>query len=256
MRALWLAAGTAPPLILLGVYDWARFGDPLETGRGLQSGFGYGVFTSPWPGLAGLTVSFGKGLLWYCPLALAALVCAARVPRRDRAPALIAVAAVVFRVLFIACRSDWSAGFCLGPRYLLLALPFALVPALLWARAHAAALIATRARRLAVAAVAIAAITQQLFFASGEIFAFEHRMKLRAMMEARAGGHPDLYFDWSLSPLRSLLGESSGPFVYRWLTAHTWCNALLLALLVDTLVVLALRALWRVPDGSVSSRSG
>jgi hypothetical protein len=254
IRAAWFIAGAALPLALLGVYNCARFGDPLETGRNLQTGFGYGTLMLGWKGLVGLTVSWGKGLVWYCPLAVLALLATGAALRAHPVLAATSLAAFAGRLLFIATRSDWHAGFCLGPRYLLLGLPFVLVLPLLAARGHTHELFAHARRRAAVLAFASIAILPQLYFVSGEVFQYLHA---RMQLLHRMGSKHDLYFDFELSPLSGLLDETSGPYLFRFLTGNTLVNWALLSAAVIGIVVYVGRHML-VPDRGpeVSSNPG
>jgi hypothetical protein len=232
VRGLAFLAGAGLPLALLATYNFYRFGNPFETGRGLQEGFDYGIFAAPWEGLFGLTLSFGKGLLWYCPLAVASLI-AGRWSYRDY-PRLvvIAVGAVVFRFLFMACRSDWHGGFCLGPRQLLLALPFAMLPGLLAGRAHMERLLVTAKRRVVAVGIVIALLAQQLYFSCGEVFQFYHLAKRQFARQLLLGEPSTFYFSWNTAPLGSILTLTRGPFLLRWLDVDPYWGWAMLTLVV------------------------
>ncbi len=225
----WWSTALVPPFVMtlaslplvlwMGQQNYAHFGDPFETGRGVMPRFWVRDFVAPWEGLYGQTISPGKGLLWIAPLACFSVAFA--LYHRRHLP-WIAKALLVYlgcRVLFLAGRDDWHAGFCLGPRYMMMALPdFLLVGALAW-KTWTSARRPTRATAGWIAALTTAAIglaiVQQLYFASGEIFLFTHRMRNLAAAEHRAGLEADIYFDWKYTPIRGLLDWTSGPWLYR-----------------------------------------
>ena len=131
-------------LAVIGWYNWLRFGSPWTTGYLPQE-----RFATPFcQGFYGLTLSPGKGLLWYNPLLWAALIAWPAFFRRHRAEALLVGALVLSNVAFYAPWYLWWAGHSWGPRFLVTILPFAalpLAPALEAAgrrRALAAALVA------------------------------------------------------------------------------------------------------------------
>ena len=134
-RATSVAAfclGLALPLSALGWYNLQRFGSVLETGRfadpDLAARYGYGHFVWPFMNLYRLLLSSAKGLVLFCPAAVAGLFFWHRFAGRSGRIALVVLLAVAFRLVFIACRSDWHGGFSPGPRYLLMAVPFLLIP--------------------------------------------------------------------------------------------------------------------------------
>jgi hypothetical protein len=67
-------------------------------------------------------------------------------------------------------------------------------------------------------------------------------MRARGQALARAGGHPQLYSDWALSPLHGLLADTRGPVAYRWLPWSTTTSWLLMTALVGVLAVVSTRA--------------
>src|SRR5262249_43129358 len=66
--AKWRAplGGGAAGLLIYLVYNWSRFGNPLDFGQ--RGDFALNVVFSA---MAGLLISPGSGLLWYCPVAIA-----------------------------------------------------------------------------------------------------------------------------------------------------------------------------------------
>jgi hypothetical protein len=125
-RRSWIGAlliGTVMALALAWSH-FARFGDPLETGRyGL-----YSHFVVPAEGLLALVVSPGRSFLLYSPPVVLALWGWRRWARAAPAAAWFALALVITRWVFVAARSDWWGGWALGPRFLVPAIPFAVAP--------------------------------------------------------------------------------------------------------------------------------
>jgi hypothetical protein len=103
--------------------NWARFGDPLETGY--SDAVGSGTFFSypPLWGLLGVTIAPGKGLLWHAPLLLVAAFGLRRLAR-DPVLATLVVGAVVAVFLPPIHTQTFHGAWTYGPRYVLPALPF------------------------------------------------------------------------------------------------------------------------------------
>ncbi len=206
-EAIWSLVGITLALVPLGWLQWERFGEILETGRRLGSmearQFGYGEFILPERGLVGLVIGAGKGLFNYAPACLLALFFWQPIHRARPQLAKVLLAGVSFRILFLAARSDWHGGFCLGPRYLLLLLPAVLVAFAFWYRER-------RPRYLAVVLLLSLLVLQQAFFANVEIFSMYHAVVDRA---DRAGldlfAADALYLDWSYTPF--IAGWDFGP---------------------------------------------
>lgn len=206
----WWLGGLALVLALLGAYNAARFGSPLETGRGVDPRaadlFRYGTFTGPWPGLYGLLLGSAKGLFIWCPAVIAGLAGWRRLHDRQPALSLALASALVFRLLFLACRSDWHGGYAAGPRYLVTAIPFLLLPVGLLADGLVA-----RGRRRLLAGLGIfsaACAVLTLYVALGDVFRHFQSMMLRFGADVFLDDR--LYLDWSLCPLG---------YLYRWPTA-------------------------------------
>jgi len=141
-------------LVVIGWYNWLRFGNPWTTGYLPQERFATPIFQ----GFYGLTLSPGKGLLWYNPIFWAALIAWPAFFRRHRAEALLVGAVVVSNVAFYAPWYLWWAGHSWGPRFLVTILPFAALPL-------APALEAARKRRavaIALGALALLSVSVQI----------------------------------------------------------------------------------------------
>lgn len=130
-RAVWPLAGLALALAGHAAYNAARFGNPLESGYGVQAGLS--AYSTPLGvGLYGLLISSGKGVLWFAPAlwfvpwGLAAMrrsrAHGAGVPARREAAArvglgILAVWAVA--LLVFGQFEHWAGDGSFGPRYLI-----------------------------------------------------------------------------------------------------------------------------------------
>lgn len=115
----------------LGAYDVARFGNPLETGYGLDHD-AYALrdmhpvrsLATFVQGLYGLLISPGKGLIAYAPLTLLAPLGALALWRHRRAVvALLGALALIVLVVHANILIRWLGGWSWGPRFLMPALP-------------------------------------------------------------------------------------------------------------------------------------
>jgi hypothetical protein len=212
--ATFFAAGLVAIGIVLAYYNYARFGNILETGRSVgDDGVWtnkYAHFVAPWQGLGGLLFSRGKSIFLFCPAVILGIVGWKRFHTRWRLLSWTIAAAALSRLVFVACRSDWHGGFSLGPRYLVMLVPFLLLPATVWVE-H---LLESRKRLIkgALAGLGLVCVWQQLYFCLGEVFTYLHAFKL---------GNPRLRIDdaffveWRTSPLHGLLGGRRGPFLMQ-----------------------------------------
>ncbi len=119
LLAVAVVAGATGALML---FNWARFGDPLETGYGIiYAHMREPIFTLDGYGehLAALLVSPYRGLLVYSPVVVAAVAGAAAA--RPGAPRLLAIgglAVLAVALLFFSAFRFWSGGHSWGPRFL------------------------------------------------------------------------------------------------------------------------------------------
>jgi hypothetical protein len=128
-RLLCWGFGVAGGIGLAALYNVVRFGQLTDSGYRAEDLPFHAPFLT---GLSGLLVSPGKGLLWFCPLVLVALVLWPRFVARYRAEALLALGMVLPTIGVYATYPVWWGGVCWGPRYLLPVLPFVLFPLVLW----------------------------------------------------------------------------------------------------------------------------
>lgn len=136
-RALAVTAlSSVPPVALLLVYHWRAFGHPLRTGYEASTTFAHfhqrgflGMDKLRWEAFVGSTVAPDNGLLFLCPMLLLALpgfVLLAR--RRERWTLAVTASVAVLYLLFLSSLSFWRGGWQVGPRYVTVMLPFAMVP--------------------------------------------------------------------------------------------------------------------------------
>ncbi len=202
----------------LAYYNAARFGNPWETGRtvtpALAHYFGYGTSHWSWAALYGLFFSPAKGLFIINPITILGILTFSSLYRRYRALSLILAALILFRVLFLATRTDWHGGFCLGPRYLLMVIPFFLIPLACYLHT-----LRTQRTRLlyTLGLLYLLAIPEQWYFCLGEIFSYFQSIKIIA-----SSRHIDIfttktiYSNWDTAPLFHLYAfNKRGPFLLQ-----------------------------------------
>ncbi len=118
--------GGAVVTLPYALLNWRLFGGPLSTGYGTSPLSG---FTHPFlRGLYGLTFSTGRGIFWFSPPLFLALFAARRFYRRHAAEAIACLVIVVTHYAFYCGHFEWAGGGAWGPRYLMIALPFAFLP--------------------------------------------------------------------------------------------------------------------------------
>jgi hypothetical protein len=149
-RVLAAAIGALCAVVPLGLYNFTLFGHPLRTGYGGQSA--EGLFVTPFlTGFSGLTISSGKGLFWYSPPIVLAALGWWTFTRRWRAEGLLCLALVVAHFSFYSQVFAWHGDGSWGPRYLMVMLPFGILPAIAFLEG-----VRARPLRLAIASVVVA----------------------------------------------------------------------------------------------------
>jgi hypothetical protein len=244
-KALKLVAafgwGLFAALLLLGYYNYARFGSFLETGRSVNPNdiarFGYGHFVAPWQGLYELMFGCWKGLLLFCPAVALGLFTWKSLHRQNTFISWTILTAAVFRLLFIAARSDWHGGFCLGPRYLVMIIPFLIIPVGCYINEQMIS--GNKAKLFMMAGLIWACAIQQLYFSIGEIFLHYHHIRL-IITGANLPEH-FIYTDFSVSPLYRLFGGQKSP----WLLQHAPLSNVTLWLICTLLLGIALLLSFR-----------
>jgi hypothetical protein len=206
-------------LFLLGWYNYYRFGNFFETGRTASSIpgeiFGYGTWVFPLRGFYGLIFGSGKGIVFFMPVLILGVILSKNFLQENRKLFWMVAAAVAFRAIFIAARSDWHGGFCIGPRYLVMAIPFFLIPLAYWLKNQEATRFARAFGVMSIAGFLFA--VEQFYFCLAEIFSF---LQIWKFNERFAGfnvfEHDVLYLDWKYSPLLSPSSMKIAPFLLRW----------------------------------------
>jgi 4-amino-4-deoxy-L-arabinose transferase-like glycosyltransferase len=121
--AALLLATFALMLIGIGLYNWLRFGNPLTSGYYFSSGEG---FTKPFlAGLFGLTFSPYRGIFWYSPVLLLAILGWFWLRRQQPILEWIILLLIVTQLASYASWWSWHGGITWGPRFLLPILPLA-----------------------------------------------------------------------------------------------------------------------------------
>ncbi|MCD6290554.1 MAG: hypothetical protein J7M34_08625 [Anaerolineae bacterium] len=126
----------AVAVVGLAAYNWARFGNPLQTGYHFEAGEGW---TTPlWRGLWGLLFSPYRGLIWYTPLSVGAVLAWRAFWREHRNEAALIAGVTTTVIVLYSLWWMWWGGFAWGPRFLVPLCPFlALALAPWWARLFA-----------------------------------------------------------------------------------------------------------------------
>ncbi len=130
------ALGAVPPIALLLVYHAHAFGSPWKTGYAASEAFAHfhqkgflGMDRLRGEAFIGSTVAPDNGLFFLCPMLLLVVPGLVLLFRRgDRWTAGVCGAVVVIYLLFISSLSFWRGGWQVGPRYITVMLPFAMVP--------------------------------------------------------------------------------------------------------------------------------
>lgn len=121
----WVALGFSflPWGLIILAWDAMRFGKPWLTG------LHEATFGEPfWTGLTGLTVSPGKGLIWYLPLVFLLPWAFPRFARWHRSLAWLFAALMLITLLFYSNVLYWHGDPAWGPRYLYTAVPYMILP--------------------------------------------------------------------------------------------------------------------------------
>ncbi|MHC4264410.1 MAG: phospholipid carrier-dependent glycosyltransferase [Planctomycetota bacterium] len=206
----WLI-GLTIPLILLGYYNYERFGNILETGRTADPDVFYSRFVFPLHGLSGLLWSSGKGIIWYSPIFVVGLFRWRYFYENKRFLSIVVLGAILFRFLFIANRSDWHGGFCVGPRYMVMLTPFFLIPLGFYIKELFIS--RQKGKFLRLTLLFFLCISQQLYFCLGEVSSFFHMTKNYGADKGIDTFENDfIYFNWNACPLFHLLQGRRGPY--------------------------------------------
>ncbi|MHB0874827.1 MAG: hypothetical protein ACYC5O_02160 [Anaerolineae bacterium] len=175
--------------------NWARFGNPLETGYTATESFNAPL----WEGLRGLILSPGKSLFLYSPPLLLALLGLPAAARRWPRLTLFSVGTALAHVGLYSTWYGWDGGWCWGPRFLVpivpLLLPLAL-PAIEWALRRGIA------GRAALAATALLSLAVQLGGSLVDYVEFNNYLISRGIPTG-------LYYEWRYNPILGQLAALS-----------------------------------------------
>jgi hypothetical protein len=174
---------------LLGGYNYARYGDVLQTGYLPQE-----KFSTPWlEGISGLLVSPGRGLFLYAPILLVSLVAIPAFVKRHRLEAALALLVSASYVLLYGRWFFWHAGYAWGPRFLVPIVPFAVI--------LMAPLIEKLSGKgwLAFASLCLVSVAIQMLGLSVDFTLFQEGLLFR-FRELRAFD-PRTFFEFRFSPL-------------------------------------------------------
>ncbi|MCC7205976.1 MAG: glycosyltransferase family 39 protein, partial [Anaerolineae bacterium] len=147
-----LAAGALPGIVLVLAHNLVRFGAPFAFGYA-----GEGFTTPPLEGLWGLLFSSGKGVLWYSPPLIVAVLLWPRLRRRDAGLAGLLAGMAALALIVYGAWAVWHGGWAWGPRYLAPLVPLGMLPL---------ALLPERRRTWSVALVAALAVAAPLQWAA------------------------------------------------------------------------------------------
>lgn len=115
--------GMVPGAALLALTNWWRYGAPTDAG--------YESVPLDFPiaeGLYGLFLSPGKSVFLYAPLALVGLISVAFTPPKVRKEVLFLASFGLLNAVFFARFLHWHGDHSWGPRYLILSVPFFILP--------------------------------------------------------------------------------------------------------------------------------
>jgi hypothetical protein len=246
---LLFALPVVAALVVIGWYNWVRFGNPWTTGYLPEERFATPFFE----GFYGLTFSPGKGLFWYNPLLFAALAAWPAFFRRHRAEALLVAAVVLGNVAFYAPWYLWWAGHSWGPRFLVAVLPFAILPLAPVLEAVARGAGAVPYRRILAMGLGVLAIVSVAVQLLG--VAVDFNLYLEDIYAELGLYHPATLFDPAYSPLlRQIAYIRPGNLDLAWARGGEVNGP---ALLVGvSLVLVSGLALLRVWQGWTGRRAG
>jgi hypothetical protein len=158
--AIWLTIACLL-VSLIPLYNWMRFGSPMDTGYAKFDMKDGGPFATPlMTGLIGNLVSPGKSLFLYTPLLLACPIALlySEVRARLRPLAGLIIITLCLHLYIYSKSTYWGGDMGWGNRYHVSILPLALIPVALLFASHAG----TLAARRVTMALAIASMSVQL----------------------------------------------------------------------------------------------
>ncbi len=195
-RCRRLAALAAPLVAAAGITAWynlVRFGTMFDDGHSANAADR--LSTAPWAGLYGIALSPGKGLIWYCPIVVLAVLAAPAFYRARRATCLLALSVGAISLLPYVLVNDWYGGDAWGPRFVMPVLPLLLLP-LLELRSLISTSVLNKAGAIALTAVSVCV---QL---AGLLVSYNERLTLAA----RKGFGTSIFWNPMHSPLLDQVG--------------------------------------------------
>jgi len=114
--------GAAAGLLLIGAANFARYGNPMTTGRQITSG-PFPVWGNPMRGLAGLLISPAKSIFLYSPTCVVALLGLYRLSTRYPNRFAPILACLGLHLALISTLRFWHGEWAWGPRYLVATVP-------------------------------------------------------------------------------------------------------------------------------------
>ncbi len=134
-RAIPFCLAALPPLLLIPLYSWACFRNPLVLPYTLNTFFPpmrNGLYGIKWPNpdtAYNLLLSPTRGLFFWTPFLLMAGLGYWKLAQTDRRLFWLAYGVPLLQIIVISGRTwDWQAGPTLGPRFLALVLPLLALP--------------------------------------------------------------------------------------------------------------------------------
>ncbi|HEY4178254.1 MAG TPA: hypothetical protein VGM90_15510 [Kofleriaceae bacterium] len=131
----YTAIAAAIPIAALLAYHTVCFGGPLHTGYGASTTFAVyhqqgflGITKLRSEAFIGSTIAPHFGLFALSPFLLLAFPGYAVLWKRERAVAIVCAVILVIYVLFVSSINFWRGGWSVGPRYIVVLLPFLLPP--------------------------------------------------------------------------------------------------------------------------------
>ncbi len=127
--AVYVVVGFAWLVVVLW-YNWARFGDVMQTGYYLGRDFdSFHKFDTPlYAGIHGLLASPGKGVFFYVPVLALSVAAWRRFAREWRGEVVVIGAVAAAFVVMFAGWYCWHGDFAWGPRFLMPVVPLMMVP--------------------------------------------------------------------------------------------------------------------------------
>ncbi len=238
---------------LLLYYNDLRFGNVLETGR-TASLYSYAIYSNPITGLYGLLFSPGKGLFIYCPIIILSIISWKSFHKRYSHLSIAVLGMIIIRLFFIASRSDWHGGFCMGPRYFVIIMPFLFIPIAFGLKE----ILVKKTLKCFVSfcLFGFICISQQIFFSVGEIFSYLHIIYRQEKIQGiEILIHNSLYLDWKYAPAIYLLNYKEGPFLLKFISSNNYFLWFLMSIIFLLFFLIILYNAYRsnYPDQSVLS---